>query len=364
MSARDGRLRVVVPSHIFHDLEPERAVLAPRGIEVVDGSALDPEACRAAVREADALLCQYFVADAEVIAGLTRCRVIGSYGAGYDQIDVGAAAARGITVVHVPDYGVDEVSDHAMALLLACARGLGVLAAATRGGEWDYRRTGPLHRLRGRTLGIVGLGRIGRRVADKARGFGLRILATDPYVPPAVFADHGAESRSLDRLLAESDYVTIHAPLSAETQGLLDAAAIHRMKPGAYLINAARGPIIDERALLDALDAGRLAGAGLDVLAVEPPAPDHPLLRHPRVIVTPHSAWYTEEAMKDLQRLLAEDVLRVLEGAAPRCPVSVAARAGAPPSVPASGPHAGGAPGAEHRRHRRAADRTHHEGRA
>ena len=322
MSTRAGRPRVVVPSHIFHDLEPERAVLEPRGIEVVDGSALDSEACRAVVREADALLCQYFVADAVIIAGLERCRVIGSYGAGYDQIDVGAAAARGITVVHVPDYGVDEVSDHAMALMLACARGLGVLAPATRRGEWDYRQTGPLHRLRGRTLGIVGLGRIGRRVADKARGFGLRVVASDPYVAPGVFAAHGAEPRPLDRLLAESDFVTVHALLSAETRGLLSAAAIARMKPGAYLINAARGPIVDERALLDALDSGRLAGAGLDVLAVEPPALDHPLLRHPRVIATPHSAWYTEEAMKDLQRLLAEDVARVLGGEAPRCPVS------------------------------------------
>ena len=328
MIAGARRPRVVVPSHIFHDLAPERAVLEPRGIEVVDGSALDPEACRAAVRGADALLCQYFVADAAVIATLSHCRVIGSYGAGYDQIDVGAAAARGITVVHVPDYGVDEVSDHAMALMLACARGLGVLAPATRRGEWDYRQTGPLHRLRGRTLGIVGLGRIGRRVADKARGFGLRVLASDPYVSPAVFAEHGAQPRRLERLLAESDFVTVHALLSEETRGLLDAAAIARMKPGAYLINAARGPIVDEGALLDALEAGHLAGAGLDVLAVEPPAADHPLLRHPRVITTPHSAWYTEEAMKDLQRLLAEDVARVLGGETPRCPVP------APPGRP------------------------------
>jgi D-3-phosphoglycerate dehydrogenase len=321
------RPRVVVPSHIFHDLAPERAVLEPRGIEVVDGTALDPEACRAAVREADALLCQYFEADRTVIRELRRCRVIGSYGAGYDQIDVAAAAAAGITVVHVPDYGVDEVSDHAMALLLACARGLGRLVPATRRGEWDYRQSGPLHRLRGRTLGIVGLGRIGRRVADKARGFGLRVLAADPYVPAGAFREHGAEPCPLDRLLVESDFVTVHALLTDETRGLLDEAAIRRMKPGAYLINAARGPIVDERALLAALDEGRLAGAGLDVLAVEPPAADHPLLQHPRVIVTPHSAWYTEEAMRDLQRLLAEDVARVLAGEPARCPVIAAAGA-------------------------------------
>ena len=167
-----------------------------------------------------------------------------------------------------------------------------------------------------------------RSRAPQSTRVGLRILASDPYVSPAVFAEHGAEPRRLERLLAESDFVTVHALLSEETRGLLDAAAIARMKPGAYLINAARGPIVDERALLDALEAGHLAGAGLDVLAVEPPAADHPLLRHPRVITTPHSAWYTEQAMKDLQRLLAEDVARVLAGEAPRCPVP------APPGRP------------------------------
>ena len=326
-------MRAVVPSHIFPDLVPERAVLEPLGVQVVDGTGLDAEARRAAVRAADALLLQYDEADARVVGSLERCRVIGSYGAGYDQIDVTAAAARDIVVLHVPDYGTEEVSDHALCLLLACARGLPVLAPAVRRGEWDYRATGTLHRLRGRTLGIVGLGRIGRRVADKARGFGLAVAAADPYLPPSVFAEHGVASWPLDRLLAEADFVSLHVPLAEETRRLLDGRAFARMRPGAYLINVSRGPVVDETALLAALDSGRLAGAGLDVLAVEPPVPGHPLLRHPRVLATPHSAWYTEEAMRDLQRLLAEDVARVLTGQEPRCPVT-RPRAPGPPVTP------------------------------
>ena len=316
--------RVLVLAHVFPDLAPERAVLEPRGVEVVDGTPLDPAARVDLALDADALLVQYSTVDATLIARLRRCRVIGSYGVGYDQIDVAAAATRGITVVHVPDYGTEEVSDHTLCLLLGLARGLPGLQAGLRAGGWDYAASGPLRRLRGRTLGIVGLGRIGRRVAAKARPFGLRVLAADPYLPTAVFVEHGVEPRPLDRLLAESDFVSLHVPLTEETRGLLDARAFRLMRPGACLINAARGPVVDDAALLDALERGHLAGAGLDVLALEPPPAGHPLLRHPRVLVTPHSAWYTEEAMRDLQRLLAEDVGRVLAGRPARCPVPAA----------------------------------------
>jgi phosphoglycerate dehydrogenase-like enzyme len=215
------------------------------------------------------------------------------------------------------------VADHALCLLLACARGLAPLGAALRAGTWDYGAAArPLHRLRGRTLGIVGLGRIGRRLGDKARALELRVLGTDPAVTPAAAAALGIEWRPLPDLLAGSDFVSLHAPLGPATAGLIGAAELARLRPGAYLINVARGGLVDEPALLAALDGGRLGGAGLDVLAVEPAPPGHPLIGHPRVIMTPHSAWYSEEAMRDLQRLLAEDVLRVLRGEAPRCPVA------------------------------------------
>jgi D-3-phosphoglycerate dehydrogenase len=226
-------------------------------------------------------------------------------------------------VVHVPDYGTEEVADHALCLLLACARGLAPLGAALRAGAWDYGAAArPLHRLGGRTLGVVGLGRIGRRLAAKARALELRVLGTDPAVGPAAAAAAGIDWRPLPDLLAESDFVSLHAPLVPATEGLIGRAELARLRPGAYLINVARGGLVDEAALLEALDGRRLAGAGLDVLAVEPAPAGHPLVGHPRVVMTPHSAWYSEEAMRDLQRLLAEDVLRALRGESPRCPVA------------------------------------------
>jgi D-3-phosphoglycerate dehydrogenase len=261
--------------------------------------------------------------DAAFIGRLRRCRVLGLYGAGVDNADVGAARQRGLTVVHVPDYGTEEVADHALCLLLACARGLAPLGASLRAGAWDYGAAArPLHRLRGRTLGVVGLGRIGRRLAAKACALELRVLGTDPAVGPAAATRAGINSRPLPDLLAESDFVSLHAPLVPATERLIGPTELAHLKPGAYLINVARGGLVDEAALLEALDGRRLAGAGLDVLAVEPAPAGHPLIGHPRVVMTPHSAWYSEEAMRDLQRLLAQDVLRVLRGEPPRCPVA------------------------------------------
>jgi D-3-phosphoglycerate dehydrogenase len=314
---------VLVLPHVFRDLDPERAALARRGVQVVDGTGLAREALLSRAGRADAVLAQVpNRVDRAFVDRLDRCRVIGAYGVGYDHVDVAAAAARGIAVVHVPDYGTEEVSDHALALVLGCARGLARLGAAVRGGVWDYHRSGPLYRLRTRTLGIVGLGRIGRRVADKARPFGLRLLATDPYVPHSVFAEHGAEPRPLEALLAESDFVSLHVPLTPETRGLMNARTFALMKRGACLVNCARGAVVDVPALRAALDEGRVAAAGIDVLPEEPPPPDEPLLRDPRVLVTPHSAWYSEESTADLKRLLAEDVARVLAGEPARCPVA------------------------------------------
>jgi D-3-phosphoglycerate dehydrogenase len=318
-----GRPRALVLTHVFPDLTPERAVLEPHGIDVIDGALLAPEARLREAAACDALLVQDTPIDAAFIGRLSRCRVLGLYGAGVDNADVGAARRQGLAVVHVPDYGTEEVADHALCLLLACARGLAPLGAALRAGEWDYGAAArPLHRLRGRTLGVVGLGRIGRRLAAKGRALELRILGTDPAVGPAEAATVDIDWRPLANLLAESDFVSLHAPLVRATEGLIGRAELARFKPGAYLINVARGGLVDEAALLEALDGGRLSGAGLDVLAVEPAPADHPLVRHPRVVMTPHSAWYSEEAMRDLQRLLAEDVLRVLRGTAPRCPVA------------------------------------------
>jgi D-3-phosphoglycerate dehydrogenase len=265
--------------------------------------------------EADGLLVQYGALTRRVFEGLARLRVVVRYGVGVDGIDLAAATDHGVPVVNVPDYGTDEVANHAVALLLALARKLTRLDRQTRDGGWDVFRVGPITRLAGQTVGILGCGRIGSAVARKLAGFDVRLLGYDPYVErfPA-----GVQPVAFERLLAESDYLSIHCPLSAETRHLLDAEALARMRPSAVLINTARGGIVDTTALVEALQMGLLAGAGLDVLEQEPIDPASPLLRMEQVIVTPHAAWYSEEGRSDLKRRAAEEAVEVLRGGRPR----------------------------------------------
>jgi D-3-phosphoglycerate dehydrogenase len=265
--------------------------------------------------EADALLVQYGAVTRRVLEGLPRLRVVVRYGVGVDGIDLEAATDHGVPVVNVPDYGTDEVANHAVALLLALARKLARLDRQTRSGAWDVFRVGPVTRLAGQTVGIVGCGRIGSAVARKLGGFDLRLLGCDPHittVPP------GVQPVAFERLVNESDYVTIHCPLTAETRHLFDAESLGWMRPTAVLINTARGGIVDTAAVVDALREGLLAGAGLDVLEEEPLDPASPLLRMEQVIVTPHAAWYSEEGRSDLKRRAAEEAVRVLRGERPR----------------------------------------------
>jgi D-3-phosphoglycerate dehydrogenase len=280
--------------------------------------------------EADGLLVQYGDVTRRVFEGLSRLRVIVRYGVGVDGIDLGAATAHGVPVVNVPDYGIDEVANHAVALLLALARKLPRLDRQTRSGSWDVFRVGPVTRLAGQTVGLLGCGRIGSAVARKLTGFEVRLLGCDPYVdtfPP------GVQPVAFERLLAESDYVSIHCPLTAETRHLFDEESLARMRSTAALINTARGGIVDTTALVEALRIGLLAGAGLDVLDTEPIDPASPLLRMEQVIVTPHAAWYSEEGRSDLKRRAAEEAVRVLQGERPRHCVNpeVFAREGRPP---------------------------------
>jgi D-3-phosphoglycerate dehydrogenase len=257
---------------------------------------------------------------------MPRCKLISRLGVGVDNIDVPAATHRGIWVANVPDYGVDEVSLHAMSLLLAQLRGLPRLVADTRSGKWTLSPVKPIARLTGQTLGIVGFGRIGRSLATKAAGFGLRLLACDPYLDAAGIRAAGAQPVDLETLLHESDFVSLHLPLNDETRHIIGARTLAMMKPSAYLINTARGELIDEVALLAAVRAGQIRGAALDVLSVEPPPVDHPvlseLLKEERILVTPHGAWYSEEAMTDMRARATENVVRVLRGEQPRTPVN------------------------------------------
>ncbi len=316
--------KVVVTDSVFPSLDPERAVL--RGLADVQLAPSKEEAVlREVARDADALLNCYAPLSRDLIASLRRCRVIARYGIGVDTVDLGAASAAGIMVTNVPDYCIDEVSDHALALILALTRGVARALLATRAGAWDVGVVRPLHRLRGRTLALVGFGRIARALGAKAAPLGLRVLAYDPYVGPEAISAGGAEPVDLSTALREADILSIHVPLTEETLHLIDQRALAAMKPTALLVNTSRGAVVDTAALAMALRAERLAGAGLDVLETEPPSAEVELLRLANVIVTPHVAFYSEESLLELQTRAAEEVARVLRGERPRSLVNAEA---------------------------------------
>jgi D-3-phosphoglycerate dehydrogenase len=265
-------------------------------------------------RVADAVLVTYAKLPGTLLKELKRCKVIGRFGLGTDNIDLAAASALGITVTYVPDYCRREVSDHAMALLLALARKITFSNALVQSGRWEVPPIVPLRRLEGQVLGLIGFGHIPRALAPKAVAFGLKVLAHDPHVPDGELRALDVEAASFDDVLRRSDFISLHAPLTPATRGLIAAAAFAKMKPGAFLINTARGPLVDETALIAALDAGQLGGAALDVVAAEPLAHDSPLVGRDNVILTPHTAFYSVEALEELQTKCAADVARVLCG--------------------------------------------------
>jgi D-3-phosphoglycerate dehydrogenase len=253
---------------------------------------------------------------------LPRCGAILRTGSGTDNVPVEAATRAGILVANTPEAAADAVSDHAVALLLAVLRQVAAQDRAVRGGVWDRYRAWPRGPLRGRTLGLVGFGRIAQLVARKLGGFEMTALAYDPLVDPEVLARHGARAAPLDSVLSRSDVVSLHCPLTEDTHHLIDERALRRMKPSAVLINTARGPVIDEAALTRALAEGWIAGAGLDVLEQEPPDPANPLLRLDNVVVTPHIAGYSDEYLEASWRLSVEAVLALAEGRRPRSVVN------------------------------------------
>lgn len=313
---------IAITDTIFPSLDPTKGELAHLNPEYRMAKSPSADDILAVARDADAILVTYAKLTADLIGQLARCRSIGRFGMGVDNIDLAAAGARGITVNYVPDYGVREVSDHAMALLLALIRKIPLSNALVQAGRWEMPAVVPIHRIEGRVLGIVGFGLIGRALAPKAQAFGMRVVAHDPYVSADALRAAGVEGAEFDELLKVSDYVSIHAPLVPATRGLFNAAAFARMKRGALLVNTARGPLIDEAALLAALDQGQLAGAALDVVATEPLPKDSPLLGRDNLILTPHTAFYSIESLNDLQTKCARDVASVLEGKPPVYPIA------------------------------------------
>jgi len=312
---------VAVSDSVFPNLDPAREVLSAIGAELHLAPDASPAAIMTLAGGADALLVTYAKITADMIQQMPRCRIISRFGIGVDNVDLAAATSAGIVVTKVPDYCIDEVSDHTMALLLALVRKIPSSSARTHAGRWEMKAVVPIHRLRGSVLGLVGFGRIPQMVAPKAQSFGMRVVAYDPFVPQDVFTRAGVESVAFPDVLRVSDYVSIHSPLLPETRNLFNADAFRQMKRGAYLVNTARGPIVDEAALAGALDTGQLGGAAIDVMAQEPPPPS-PLFGRENVIITPHTSFYSEESLVELQVKAAQEVVAVLSGRAARNPVN------------------------------------------
>ncbi len=311
---------IAIADSVFPSLDSAKEIFSKLDATVVLAENSTSAAIIEVARDADALMVTFAQINSEVIASLNKCRAIGRFGIGVDNIDIDAATKAGIQVCYVPDYCLDEVSDHAIALLMSLARKITYSNSLVQAGRWEGKAIAPLWRIRGRTLGLVGLGKIPQTLAPKAQALGLSIIAHDPYVSAEVAAALKIELVTFDDLLERSDYISLHAPLTEETENLFSVSAFEKTKPEALLINTARGPMVDEQALADALDAGRLAGAALDVLPNEPPAADCPLLNRENVILTPHTAFYSEDSLLDLQTKAAMDVASVLTGEAPVYP--------------------------------------------
>jgi D-3-phosphoglycerate dehydrogenase len=297
----------------------ERGILAAVGASLAGAATTDEDVLVEAAQDADVILSEFMSFPRSVLQRLPQCKAIVGYTIGLDHYDLRAATELGIIIVHTPGFCADEVSNHALMFVLACARRLMALDRKTRQGWWPDGRNleaalTPMGSLRGETLGLVGFGEIARLVAGKSRAFGMQVMAFDPYASSDLFAQHGVVPASLDEVLTGSDYVSIHAPLLLNTRHMIGAAQLSKMKAGAFLINTSRGAVVDERALVDALRERRIAGAALDVFEHEPPAAEHALFALDNVILTPHAAYCSNAAYTRVRQMAADAALRVLRG--------------------------------------------------
>lgn len=308
---------MVLIEHGYAPIRPEEEIVANAGGRLVDAERLPPDQVLAECETADGILVRRLAFTREVIGRLRNCKIVLRYGVGTDNIDLEAATERGILVGHVPDYCLDEVSVHAISMLLACARRLVSAQDRMRAGGWNLHRADPVWRMAGKTLGLVGFGNIGQAVARKLQGWGLNLLACDPHIEASVAAEFGARLVDLRTLCRESDFVSLHVPLLPETRHLINGTTLAWMKPGAILVNTARGPLVEETALIEALDRGHLGQAALDVFETEPPAANSPLRSHPNIMVTDHMGWYSEESQLELQTKAAREVVRACTGGLP-----------------------------------------------
>jgi D-3-phosphoglycerate dehydrogenase len=312
-------LKIVITDYRFPDIKQEKRAVEAAGGTLVAGQAVTEEQVADLCRDADGVLNARAPVTKRAIAAMERCRIIVRYGIGVDTIDVPAATERGIMVANVPDYCLDEVSDHALTLLLMLSRQMIPAIALAREDVWPVSKMPPLQRLRGQTCGLIGCGRIGSLLAGKVQALGMSVIIHDPYLSEPRAREMGAELVSLDALLSRADFISLHAPLNESTRHLLGEAAFNKMKKTASIINTARGGLIDETALLAALDAGKIFGAGLDVVesetAVTPVRTAQ--VQHPKIVVTAHTAWLSQQARASLQLRAIEQVIACLKGEKP-----------------------------------------------
>ena len=301
-------MRFIVTDHDFPDVSLERALVEDAGHELVVAQCRTEDDVIREGRGCAGLLTQYAPMNARVFEALPEVRIVSRLGAGFDTVDTAAAKAHGVWVANSPDYGVGEVAAHALAMALGLVRHVPFFNRDVHAGRWDYNSTGRLRRPASLTLGILGVGRIGKRMAEISRPIFARVLGCDPYIAPGDFP-LGVEPVTRQELFAQSDVLTLHVPLTDETRHIVDAAALAVMKPGSFLVNTSRGAVAHVPSVLAALDAGRLEGVGLDVLPKEPPLADDPVLKHPRLILTPHAAFYSDEGERELRTKAAQNLL-------------------------------------------------------
>ncbi|MBI5381213.1 MAG: C-terminal binding protein [Opitutae bacterium] len=321
-------MKVVVTDYIEENLDWEAEQCRKAGIEFAAYQLkFKPEAeVLAKIQDADVIVVNMVKFDASLVSKLTKCKLLIRHGIGYDNVDVAACTKQGIQFAYQPDYCKEDVAEHAIALIFACARKVvqsrKILDDSSARGQWDFTGLFPIQRMDGKTLGIVGMGRIGSRVHRKMKHFGMKIIATDPYLTAEQKAAMDVEFVDKKTLFQQADYITIHTPLNPETRHLVNAEALSWMKPTAFLVNTARGPMVDAEALAQALREKRIAGAGIDVFDVEPPPLSHPLFGLENAILTPHIGWASEEAGWEIRKSIIDDVMSFSQGKPARCVVN------------------------------------------
>jgi D-3-phosphoglycerate dehydrogenase / 2-oxoglutarate reductase len=318
-----ARFKVVMTDDRHKTYEEEKKVLTSIGADIIIANCTTVQEVIDTCKDADGIMVNLAPMPAEVINQLEKCKVIARYGVGYDNVDVAACTKKGIYVTNVPDYCAEEVSDQALALLMACARKVARRDAQVRAGMWNIGKTDPIYRIAGKTFTFLGFGMIGRTLYRKIKGFGFsRILIYDPYIDAETIKSMGAEKVEWEEALKNADFISVHMPLNDKTRGIINEAAFKMMKPTAIIVNTSRGPVIDEKALINALTKKQINSAGLDVHTKEPLDKDSPFMKIENCVLTDHVGWYSEEAMSELKRKVAENVKDVLLSGKPKYPVN------------------------------------------